>query len=467
MDLPVPPPSMATPPSPAAGRPSGPARARTGPLTWAQQGWLSGLPADGASSFEDNMSRELRIAPVDFGRVRTAVLAVLERHEMLRSRVAQYSSPDPQIVDEPEPGLEEVLEPIPLSRWDRMFEAARCTCFRLASQWPVRILAGEAAGRVSRLAVVVDHWAADGIGMRVLADDLTAALAAAAEDSVWDPRDAAQQPVDLARWESCTPEGARQLARSLEYWRRQLERLGPGLGAYRPPPAAHRPDRPARFPGLGLSSTRLLEAATAAARRTGEPTSSVFLAAFSTAIGVAEQVGVVGTLMLSANRFSPAARRSVRNAIMHVPVVLPVPQGGALSDSLVHAAAAQQLSGHRFANAEPRLTERVAADVLGGLRFSAAAQAKFNYLSDVALWGDRPPAPGAGAPEDVVEPLPVRTQAAAYMLTVRERPGSVAMSLRWREDTSWQQFAEPLLRYIVDLICHLAAPDGAAPTFVA
>ncbi|MFJ9718491.1 condensation domain-containing protein [Streptomyces sp. NPDC101213] len=440
---------------------------RTGPLTHVQRLWLPEEPDRQVGSHEDNQFRELRLATaMGLDDVRRAVRGVLGRHEVLRSRIVGRGDTAYQAVDAVDPGWEKVLVASALDGWDDAVAAARRTTFRLSSQWPLILLTGIEEGKVSRIAVVVDHWAADGLGVVVLLDDLTAALQAQAEDGCWTPAGAVEQPVDLALWESATPAGALQSERALAYWRQQYERLARGLcghGAV-PPTASSSDAAPRLFPGCTLTSVRVAEAAAVVADRMRVQPAVVYLAAFSDAIGAAEGVDLVGTLMLSANRLTSAAMRSVRNAVMSAPVVLDVTRPGHFAET-VERAAVQQVRAFRHANADHRLTGGIAEEVLGDLRDSAVTSAIFNFMPESALRGDRPPAIVRDAACDVVEPMPPRTTAARRMFMASTRQDRVTMTLRWREDTSWQRYGAPMMRYIADLIVNEAAREPAPAVF--
>ncbi|MFB8117904.1 condensation domain-containing protein [Streptomyces sp. NPDC056465] len=440
---------------------------RTGPLTWVQRLWLPEAPDRQIASHEDNQFRELSLAtPLDPGTARRAVRQVLARHEVLRTRVTGLGDDARQVVDALDPGYERVLRTVDLDTWDEAVAEARRTSFRLASQWPLTLLMGIRAGKVLRVAVVVDHWASDGLGVLVLHDDLASALLAHARGTGWTPAGPVEQPVDLALWESATPAGAAHLRRALAYWRKQCERLSRDLSGHRPDPVPKAPldGTPLSFPGCTMTSFRLAEAASTVADRLRVPVSAVYLAAFSSAIGAAEQAGVVGTLMLSANRLTAAAMRSVRNAVISAPVALDLTQPGGFA-ATVAAAASQQVQVFRYANADHRLTGDIAEEVLGDLRDGALTGAVFNFMPEAALRGDPIPAVMRDAPCDVVEAMPKRATAAPRMLMVIARQDRVTLTLRWREDTSWQRWAEPMLRHIADLITHEAAPDKPLPAF--
>lgn len=440
---------------------------RTGPLTWVQRLWLPEAPDRQIASHEDNQFRELSLTtPLDPGTARRAVRQVLARHEVLRSRITGLGDDALQVVDALDPGYERILRTVDLDTWDEAVAEARRTSFRLASQWPLTLLMGIRAGQVRRIAVVVDHWASDGLGVLALHDDLASALLAHARSTGWTPAGPVEQPVDLALWESATPAGAAHLQRALAYWRKQYERLSRDLAGHRPDPAPKAPldGPPLSFPGCTMTSFRLAEAASTVADRLRVPVAAVYLAAFSSAIGAAEQAGVVGTLMLSANRLTAAAMRSVRNAVMSAPVVLDIARPGGFAATVADAAA-QQVQVFRYANADHRLTGGIAEDVLGDLRGGALTSAVFNFMPEAALRGDPIPAVMRDAPCDVVEAMPPRATAAPRMLMVIARQDRVTLTLRWREDTSWQQWAEPMLRHIADLITHEATPGKPVPAF--
>jgi hypothetical protein len=440
---------------------------RTGPLTHVQRLWLPEEPDRQVGSHEDNQFREVRLAgAVSLEDVGRAVRDVLRRHEVLRSRIVGRGDAACQAVDAVDPGWKEVVVAATLDGWDDAVAAARRTTFRLSSQWPLTVLTGAEGGSVRRIAVVVDHWAADGLGVVALMDDLTAAVRSHAREGRWTPASVVEQPVDHARWESFSPAGALHAERALAYWRQQYERLARGLRGYdTTPPAAPAVGAAGQlFPGCTLTSVRVAEAAAVVADRMGVQAAAVYHAAFSDAIGAAEKVDRVGTLMLSANRLTPAATRSVRNAVMSAPVVLDVARPGHF-DETVAAAAVLQARAFRHANADHRLTGGIADEVLGGLRDSAVTGGIFNFMPESALRGDTLPAVVRDAPCDVVERMPPRTTAARRMCMVITREDRVTMTLRWREDTSWQRYGAPMLRYMADLIVNEAAPEGVPAVF--
>jgi hypothetical protein len=178
---------------------------------------------------------------------------------------------------------------------------------------------------------------------------------------------------------------------------------------------------------------------------------SIFLAAYAAAICAVEQAPAVGVFVLSANRLSGPARRSVRNAVLQAPVVLPDPARAGFEENIA-SAARQQARVYRLANADPVLTERMWIDILGGLWRAGVGSAQFNYLIRDSL-GVILDESAKDGPEDEVRFDEPRMQGPIYMLTVSEMAERVVLTLRWRDDTGWGQVAEMMLRHIEDLVC--------------
>jgi hypothetical protein len=483
-------------PSPSPGSGAEPFERRAG-LTWSQREWISGLPPDDASLYEDNMVALLPAGGLSADAVRAAVGDLLARHENLRTRIPTGpAATGTQLVEPVAARLDEVL--VTAGPGDaRAHRSASRTCFAMADQWPVLVLVGQDGGRVADLLLVVDHGAADAWGFRVAGQDLAAALRARSRDRPWTGDEPAEQSADLAGWEA-GPDGVRQRDLATGYWRDQLAPLArrlaggaPRLG--RPAPAPPRmyaaapsvpaaPDGPARAcapdapgtgrgsavpgfaPGLGpavesaaepalfrachLDSTRALAAARSAARRLRVPVSAVFLAAFGAMICGAEQAPAVAVALLAANRATPEARRSVRNAIMRAPVVLsPDTPGG--FDALVRSAAAQQFAVHRIGHADPVAVNALTQELFGPLDRTSLVSAKFNYLGapagGAAAAGSGPRRGGPdGGPVRYGRP---RRQGPEYMLTVQEGTDRAELVLRWNDRSGWGPHAEAMLGF--------------------
>lgn len=439
---------------------------RSGPLAWSQQEWISGLPPFDDSLYEDNFFALLPIGGLPPDTVRAAVGDVLERHENLRSRVpVGPADTGTQLVDPARSRLDQVVGTAAAGD-ARVHRDIMRTCFAMAEQWPVRVLLRQEQKRVTEVLLVVDHWAADAWGFKVVCQDLASALRARARGQAWTDGAPVEQPVDLALWESATAEGARQRDRVLEYWRGRLEPLArllmgasPRLGVSAPPlarmhgtPSVHPPStaaEPELFRGCRIGSDRVLDAARRTARRLRIPVSAVFLAAFGAMICAAEEAPSVAVSMLSGNRPTAASRRSVRNAIMRVPIVVPS-AGSVAFDEAVRAAAAQQFAAHRIARADPVAVNALTKELFGPLDRTSLVSAKFNYITGQALGPDV--LGGGGAPSSRDRPAAhfdkPRRQGPEYMLVVQECGERAELTLRWNDRSGWGPQAEAMLGYI-------------------
>ncbi|MEU4404792.1 hypothetical protein AB0F88_09720 [Streptosporangium sp. NPDC023963] len=226
------------------------------------------------------------------------------------------------------------------------------------------------------------------------------------------------------------------------------------------------------FRSCWLTSRRAGSAAGAIARATGVSPSAAFLLAFGTAVCAVERSSRAGIFAISANRFSAGAERSVRKATMTMPVLLPAVSTGSPGAAYRRAladCAAQQLSGHRFANADPYATERMCEEILGGLYKTGVAYPRFSYMDEgVAddlntLW----PPGDDGFPGDeddrVVTFSPPRPLGARYMMTVLHRPAGAVFSLQWSDATGWGETAEDMLLYVEDLMVWAASECAGSP----
>ncbi|GAA3415085.1 hypothetical protein GCM10018952_38180 [Streptosporangium vulgare] len=261
---------------------------------------------------------------------------------------------------------------------------------------------------------------------------------------------------------------------------------GPRLGESKPG-ESRAVEAPAGESGQGefrscwLASRRAGRAAGAIARATGVSPSAAFLLAFGAAVCAVERSSRAGIFAISANRFSAGSGRSVRKATMTMPVLLPAVAAvstvsaasagspGAAYRGALADCAAQQLSGHRFANADPYATERMCEEILGDLYRTGVAYPRFSYMDEgVAddlntLW----PAGDDGFPGDeddrVVTFSPPRPLGARYMMTVLHRPAGAVFSLQWSDATGWGETAEDMLLYIEDLMVWAASECAGSP----
>ena len=441
---------------------------RSGPLTWSQMWWVSGQPQSGESSHEDNLHTAIPAGRVSLEAARAAIADVVRHHENLRSRLDRSGGGNPlQIVDAADDArLSDVIEVVPAAASAEALQNAMRIDFRVHEQWPIKVLVLADAGKASALLLVMDHWAVDAWSIALLRRDLSAALAARAGGSPWSPSGPIEQPVDVAEWEASESGGGIQLDGALRFWGDQLELMRRELNGFRSPLASPGPAGAAPvFGSCQLASRRILRSAETVASRLNVPVAAVFLAAYAAAICAAEQAPAAGVFVLSANRLSGRARRSVRNAVLQAPVVLLADDRAGFEEN-VASAARQQVRSYRFANADPVATEKMWIDVMGDLWRSGVASAQFNYLSHDTLGpfiGEPVKVRAAGQPEpaadETVQFGEPRMQGPVYMLKVHQLSERVVMTLCWREDTGWGRVAESMLRYIEDLVCQ--GPDGA------
>ncbi|MFD1495778.1 hypothetical protein ACFSIL_05145 [Streptosporangium lutulentum] len=446
---------------------------RSGRLTWAQQEWVHWIPTDTDTSFEDNICAVIpgRDVPVDH--VVTAVRDVLLRHEGLRSLIhragqegsRQYVCP----VDERLGDVIQVTDEDVAGR--RRFDTPwRRTCFRIGDEWPVKVVLYAPGGRARRIDVVVDHVAIDPWGMRVLCDDLNNAIRSRVAGREPFGAVAAEQPIDVALSET-SPAGLVYQRRALSYWEQRLRGFRKALDGHTRavPPARSRPSsEQGSFRSCWLISRRAGQAAGTIARASRVSPSAAFLLAFGTAVCAVERSPRAGLFAISANRFSAGANRSVRKATMTMPVLVPELASRSPADSYRRAladCAVQQLSGHRFANADPYATERMCEEILEDLYKTGVAYPRFSYMDDSVtndfnpVWpAEKDGFPAGGAAGDrTVTFAPPRPLGARYMLTVLHRRAGAVLSLQWGEETGWGETAESMLLHIEDLMVWAAS----------
>ncbi|MFC4584871.1 condensation domain-containing protein [Sphaerisporangium corydalis] len=446
---------------------------RHGRLTWAQHEWVQWIPTDSPTSFEDNICAAVpgRDAPREA--VVAAVRDVVLRHEGLRSVIERGQGDRArQHVTPVDAFLGDIIEVTGQDPGGPRFDTPwRRTCFRIGAEWPIKVVLFVRGAAVRRVDLVVDHVAIDPWAMTVLCRDLSLAIrsrAAGREPFAASPP--AEQPIDAAEAE-VTPAGQAYQRRALRYWERRLTGLRDGLDGFTPraePPAPPVPlTEYGGFRSCWLTSRRAGEAAGVLARTRGISASAAFLLAFGAAVCAVEASPLAGLFAISANRLSAGAAGSVRKATMTLPVLVPRPTGATFARALADCAA-QQLHGHRFANADPYATERMCEDVLGGLYKTAVAYPRFSYM-DGSIAGDFGTAWSAsrGAFDDEeVTFAPPRLLGAKYMLTVLHRAEGAVLSLQWSDETHWGDGAEAMLRHMEDLMVWAASGQTAGmPVF--
>ena len=218
-----------------AGRRGGAARIspadRTGPLPLAygqQQMWFLNRLETGSPEYLVPMALRLT-GPLDAGRLGAAWAALVDRHEIMRTRYALALMGDTpvQVVDaSPAPAPLPVtdLTAVPADQREaravELVERAAATPFDLAEEWPARASLIRLDAEEHVLVVVMHHIACDAWSMPLLTRDLAAFYAGTV------PAPLPVQYADYAAWER-GPDVAPVHERHLGYWRDELADLTP------------------------------------------------------------------------------------------------------------------------------------------------------------------------------------------------------------------------------------------------
>ncbi|WP_412076315.1 amino acid adenylation domain-containing protein [Streptomyces xanthophaeus] len=198
------------------------------PLSFAQQRlWLvAGLGGEGTSY---NVPMAVRLdGDLDVDALRAAFGDLVARHEPLRTRFSTADGDPYQVVGPPAPPFFEVREVAPEALDAGLLAAARHS-FDLGAEDPLRVTLLRTGARSSVLLVLLHHIATDGLSLRPLFADLSAAYAArlAGEDPGLAPL-----PVDYADyalWQRAALTGP-PLEEQLDYWKTALAGLPEELG---------------------------------------------------------------------------------------------------------------------------------------------------------------------------------------------------------------------------------------------
>jgi hypothetical protein len=423
---------------------------RTGPLTRAQQEWLTWVPLNSPASYADNLHGLVPAPDLPIDAARAAIHAVIARHEGLRSTVAAPGRDGFQHVHALEAMPDDVIVATDDGPLGATYDAFKRTAFRLGEQWPARFVLFRSGDRVRRIGYVIDHAAGDGWAVRVLEHDLAAALRGSVFEGV------AEQPVDVALAEAA-PAAAVRHDRALGFWRSQLVALREGLADTPVPPAA-RPD--SQYPSCWVNSPAAARAAADIASANGVSVSAVYLWAFGAAVCAVEASPVAGAFLVAADRMTPASLRSVRLASRAAPVALPA-FGADRAAADLAAVAAASMRAYRFVNTDPFATPALIEEHLGPVGRSRDTCATFNFIDVIA-----PSRATVGVEVSAgaaVTHLPPTPQGPPRMLHVRHGGANAMLRLHWRDDTGWGRHAEAMLRFIENLLVWLAGGEGPAP----
>jgi hypothetical protein len=168
--------------------------------------------------------------------------------------------------------------------------------YDFTTEWPVRMAVVRHRGVPDRRVWMMCHLVTDGIGGRVILQELADRDRSAAGT--------AMPPLAQARWQG-SPAGQRQCQAALRHWEKVL-RAAP---AQRFPPPDGRP--PARYWQARLDSPAMHLAVRAISERTGVESASVLLAVFAVAQARVTGRPPVVTQVVASNRFRPGLARTV------------------------------------------------------------------------------------------------------------------------------------------------------------
>lgn len=289
-----------------------------------------------------------RVADASATVVTHAVVALVERHEALRTRLCDPGA-------HPEQGVHaggvleanvvevNVVEGGPADDAAATARAAEqhrelvATRFDPVGQWPVRVSLIVARGRVTHVVLVFSHIAVDGHGADVVARELRLLLLRGTL-----PRLSARTPRQIvARQHSAA--GARMSAAAVDHWVDGYSRIPPAAFPLRPGTQ----QAPRFWSGL-LTSPALDAAAGVLAARHRTSTSTVLLTAVSAVVAATGGHPTTGVHVIVNNRFAPDLRDSVAMLSLDGLFVLDVPVGSTL-DGLLAAARGPALRAYRHA----------------------------------------------------------------------------------------------------------------------
>ncbi|WP_395297999.1 hypothetical protein ACF9IK_34515 [Kitasatospora hibisci] len=359
----------------------------TGPATWGQRtiwapiSWYA--PDD--HYFNIALPVELR-HPVEPAALGSAVRALLERHESLRTLyrttsdggleqlLAGTGTLDVRLVVAPAGWpLAVVLQRVAARDKAVRFELSATgpdRDGRLGAPPPLRVSAVLVDGLVTGAVLTMAHIAADGTGALVVRDDLRRLLAQQRRrPGTLPPPVPGRQPREQAAYEASPPAAARSAA-AAALWTRQLagipnslwpEAVGPeavGSTADRPEPAG----AAERWWEGQLVCPRLDAAGRVAALRTGTSPSAVVLAAVGLELGARTGAASVPLKVILGNRVTEAQRTAVGAFAQNGLVVLGT---AGPFDELARQAWRAQLQTSRHGHYDPAaLAETVAAEEL-------------------------------------------------------------------------------------------------------
>ncbi|MFF5126675.1 condensation domain-containing protein [Streptomyces syringium] len=202
----------------------------------------------------------------------------------------------------------------------------RHTAFDLATAPLFRAMVVLTGNTPALAAFCVSHIAADLMSMRHLIGELPRLLDARTTGRHPAPPPAARQPVEQAHYER-SRKGRALLARSHDYWRRQLASAPPSLFPARRSRATGPPDPGRAGPehySAAMNSQAVPLALTILSRRWRVSGSAVLLTAVALLLGNRAHLPACTLRLLTANRSEPELRTAVANLHQEVPVTVPL-----------------------------------------------------------------------------------------------------------------------------------------------
>lgn len=198
------------------------------PLSWQQSGlWFLHQLDPGSATYHLSLVLRLR-GELDRAGLAAALVALVTRHEGLRTRFVLRDGQPAQLIDPPPAVLELPVVELPGSAWQELVMAEVRRPFRLSSEPGFRWWLGRLAADDHVLVLNSHHIITDGWSVGILTADLSSAYQRALAGGPSEP-DALLglpplpiQPADYAAWQHQHPD---QLDAGLAYWTRQLADL--------------------------------------------------------------------------------------------------------------------------------------------------------------------------------------------------------------------------------------------------
>ncbi|RKE16984.1 condensation domain-containing protein [Streptomyces sp. TLI_171] len=337
------------------------ARSGDAPLTWGQRAIWHAIRRTAPNDHYFNLGRVLpladRGAPVDLPRLGTALGALMERHEALRTRVVDGPRQQLHAEGAVEVELREAPDAATAARAAAdLHDELTARRFDYAGEWPVRFGAVHSGGRVTHVVLALCHLASDGHGAEVLVRDLRLL---ARRGTAGPP--CTETPHDLAHRQH-SPEGRRAGEAAIAHWADGLAAVAPTMFAT---PVAV-PEQPRWWTGR-LVSAALPRAVDALAVAHGVSGSTVLLTAAAALVAASQGHPAAAVMPIAGNRAAAARRSLVSTLSQDALFVLRLPDApdARFTDLLADAWPAA-LAGYRAASYDPvawdALLERAARE---------------------------------------------------------------------------------------------------------